>query len=839
MGQRRQRIRTELLIAFTLAVIAFGATRLFRIYRRERQRETYVKIEQHLQDYLQAALSEEQSRLEDFARGAHGRVRRDAAALLAQTRYLVHRARSGRLRGEPSAAREYEEIRRNFDRVRKGEPAVFPHGESFLRAFYSSIDLSLRRYSVCLPSADGLLERVPLILLLRPSGGTTRWDGTGTRCYEGVICAKPEGLQSSPLGCLQEDQVLGALDDLTEAHSIDSRRVYLLGRGGGGLLTWHVATHFPDRFAGVAIVGECSACIADRRSEGLRGQVGEDMKEVVEFLTSSFCPGSYAENLAGLSPVVVHPLGAGPESGGADNCVVERLRELGYPVEFLEMPVISDSQLPEWAEQYALAKMLGGGRRRTPDHFRFKTASLRHNEAYWVRLDQLGDPVRFSTVEAAVEGEHAEVNTQNVTALSVLPGRMPAGVSRLSVNGVAVALPPGRRPLKLSRARNWQPYRETATGKHRGLSGPFEDVLREPFLVVYGTRGEDKVLKQICRREAMRFADRWAQRHGSRPRLKSDSELTTGDVERLNLLLFGGPGVNSFCRGIVDALPVTFTDDGIAIGERRFQGEDPGILFCYPNPLASGRMIAMVAGATPAALYQAYDRFGLDLDPARPEGYKWFDYAVFDNRSAGIDSYLGVGFFDNRWRFTEAEERRSEGGALWTPQAGVAAELRPQGFPGLLSAADAEGDEVFLSDVRPTSIELHSDAVGFDRSADGRLVRLDGRTFPKALGVRVPSSLSFRLDRHFSVFSAQVGLTGVARSLQLHQQMPTEVVFEVWGDGELLASSKRFFLSDEGGREELVADVQGVRILRLQVRSRPDDGMVMAAGAWGGPTVRR
>ena len=833
VAKRKQRIRTELLIAFTLAVIAFGATRLWRTYRQEQQRESYVRIEQDLRDYLQRPLSEEQDQLEDFARAAHGRVRCDAAALLAQTRRLVQKTRRRGLRAGTAAARKYEDVRRNFERVKQGKPAVFPIGEPFLRAFYSPADLSLNTYSVCAPA--GPSERPPLILTLRPSPGADAGEHLDAPCYEGALSASPQELPADSPIHLREAQVIGTLNDLAQAQSFDPDGVYLFGRGGAGLLAWHVAVHYPDRFAGVAVLGPCPACVG-RPSEGPWPGAAGDVRQAVRFVISSLCPASYAENLARLSPVVIHPLGGGVELA-ADSCIVGRLRELGHAVEFLEVPVRPGEGLPEWTAQYALAKALAAESAGRAEEFRFKTASLRHNRAWWVRLEQLGDPVRFSTVQAAVEGDRAVVKTENVSALTILPDRMPEGVSAVSMNGAEHPLPPGADPLTLHREADWGANRPPGPQKAPGLSGPFEDVLRDAFAVVYGTEGEDEALKKVCRNEARRFADGWEYRHGRRPRLVSDEQFDPREMERVNLLLFGGPEVNGISRRIGDRLSVRLEGGGVKIAGREYRGDGVGVLFCHLNPLAPDRMIAMVAGPTPGALYQAYDRFGLDLDRARPEGHKWFDYAVFDARTAGPESYLEVGFFDNGWAPPQAGQAPEDGGVFWTREAAVAADLRPQRFPALASAADAGEDEVFLSRVRPAFRGPETDAVGFDRSVAGGTIRLGGQSFSNGLGVRVPASLSFRLDGEFRTFRVSVGLTEAGR-------LPGSgdargVVFEVRGDGELLERSEALPINGGPGVEDLTVDVTGVRSLTLYVRPVPDDAEVGAGAAWAQAIVLR
>jgi len=255
--------------------------------------------------------------------------------------------------------------------------------------------------------------------------------------------------------------------------------------------------------------------------------------------------------------------------------------------------------------------------------------------------------------------------------------------------------------------------------------------------------------------------------------------------------------------------------------------------------LSPNHMVALVAGATPEALYQAQDRIGMRLS-WRPYGnYKWFDYALFGARTAGTETLVAAGLFDNQWQLRPKGDGPAGGGAEWRGDPAARETLLPQTFPLLGSASESEEDQVLLCDVRPLAIEQDYGAVAFDRSCEGTAIRLAGEEFQRGLGVRSPSVIRFMLGGQFRSFSATVGLTDGGPP-SASSAVSGEVVFQVEGDGLRLATSLPLSRKGDGNTSApLSADVEGVRVLTLTVlpsgaRSEPGTSCV-----WGAPTVSR
>ena len=808
----------------------------------------YHRLVQDLTDVAQAA-DAGREQLVGLALEGKGRLQKDAAALLMQLTHLYSQAvASG---DEVDYLRlnlgRLQEIQSNLERIRAGQKLYELFDGPFLRAYYSQIDGTFQPYSICIPSGYDEGRAFPLIVQFHEYRGFDPFQCISAQCYAGAICVRPEGRRASDYMFLGEEDVLEVIREVCELYNVDRGRIYLTGRAMGGTGSWNLAVHYPDMFAGIMPVAAGADCSALPGRRDWVSDPHEGYGALREFLTSRHSPSSFAENLAHCRVHMVH--------GTADNVVpveharvmADRLRELGYDFQYLEFPQSGHADLPFWAENYALASVFAGPAQRTPARIRFRTADLRHNLAWWLRVDRLLAPDCFSQVRAQLADGEVTIETDNVGALTLLLDRVSASATPdgVRVDGTQMPVPEGMEGRQLSvelcdgRWRVAQPPEGLV--KMRGLSGPFSDVFRDAFMVVYGTAEGSGLWAEIARREAERFAWEWELRYGSPCRLSADGEVEEADMRRFNLLLFGGPQVNSISERMADALPVKLTPDAVTVGGRTYEGEDVGVMLCYPNPLNPDKMIALVAGLSPGALYQACDRTGLWFNWGIYDKYKWFDYAVYDSLTNGPETFRVVGFFDNCWRLPSEERQCSLGGGKqWEGLAEHRRRNRPQRFPRMVELPGAETGSVCLSDVLPSRIRQHRGAVGFDRSYEGGMIRLGQRVFEKGLGIKVPSEITYDLQGRYGWFRATVGLTDPPGGGPTPAKVvPEAALFEVRGDGRVLHRSHVLgWQEGQPGYAEVAVNVAAVEELTLKVESV--SGVIPplhGSAAWADPVV--
>ncbi len=826
MRKQPQKVRLGFLIFLTLTVLAFGVVNLLRTYQGSQERATIARTEKQVRTLAEGALQTEHQKLVRFARDEQGRTGRDAAALLAEVRWLqtLSSLPAGR-RGREDVAALSEQVQQNLARLQAGSPAVFPRGEPFLRGCYSTVDGTLQPYGIVVPEGYTDSYSYPLVVTISAqTGGQVPFQSTPP--YGGAVSVLAAPDPAGEFGNIGVEELVSVLRDVTLTYSIDPKRVYLIGHEHGADVAWHAAVSYPELFAGLVlfdVTNSCPAGAAEEQGASPLLQPDPTLQQMADFIAASRCPDSYVGNLAHTRVVLLQNAGGDRAALRGARAIAENLRTAGASVEYLEFPLAPGRNFPDWTQQYAIASVMSRAGTLRPAQFAYRTASIRNRHAWWVRLDALGSaPARFSTVSGKLQGDVAEVTTDNVSALTLVPDRLPRGISAVSVDGTRFDAP--AKPVALNRSGGkWSSGQVAGLLKREGLSGPFSDVLRDHFLIVYGTSGDDDTLKQFVRLAAQNLAGRVRTALGLNAEVKADADVTDQDRERMNLVLFGGPDVNSVSAQVAGGLPVRLQGGKALVGEQAYEGDDLGVLVCYPNPANPDRMVAMVAGATPAAFYQVLNRFSW----ASAGGYKWFDYAVFDDRTAGPDSCLALGIFDDRWRLPSADA-----GAAWTATAAARADLVPQHFPALHSAAQSQEADVQLSDVRPTHAEQAYGAVDFNRTRAGRAIRLGGQTFENGLGVSGRSSVTFDLGGRFAVLKATVGVISAPAGAP-------DVMFDVLGDGQMQAVFGPVNTGRDAAGVAIEADVRGVSSLTLRTRPVTGDDGAGIDCVWAGAEVSR
>ena len=384
--------------------------------------------------------------------------------------------------------------------------------------------------------------------------------------------------------------------------------------------------------------------------------------------------------------------------------------------------------------------MLSQKRQAAPERVRYKTAALRHDGAYWVRIERFVEPLKFAEIDARHLGEgRFEVTTSNVAAFSLnLPKDW--NLREVTLDGQAMRVE-GPPTFTRSARGTWSAGKlPDSLAKKKGLEGPIGDAFLGSFLLVRGTASDDPWEREVIRREVEARAHDWQRMFNCRPRVKDDTAVTDDDIAQHHLVLYGGPSANALTARIAGKLPIAIERDRIRVNGKTFQGSDVGVKLCYPNPLNPERYAVVFAGLSPDALDQVNNRFGNWFGWGPFDNYDWFDYGVFDGRTLSPETFLCVGFFDQawgldaRWRFFGDD--------------GIRALRPPQRAPRLHALPDPPPAELYLSDLAPSLIDQHKGIVGYDRSFEGNELTLgaDGRTFRRGLGVRPPSTIDYAID---------------------------------------------------------------------------------------------
>lgn len=128
-----------------------------------------------------------------------------------------------------------------------------------------------------------------------------------------------------------------------------------------------------------------------------------------------------------------------------------------------------------------------------------------------------------------------------------------------------------------------------------------------------------------------------------------------------------------------------------------------------------------------------------------------------------------------------------------------------------------QGEFVYLSDLNWTSAQSPYHSAQKDRAASGQPLRIGGVTYDKGVGVHSHSELVYNIGGQYARFTAQVGIDDYVGN----GSSDGSAVFQVWGDGVLLAASRRLTGADSA--ELLDVDVTGVQQLRLVTTTGGDN----------------
>jgi len=548
------------------------------------------------------------------------------------------------------------------------DPYADRRGEVQRRGYRSAVDGKLHHYALYVPPGwrEKGDQRFGLVVALHGLNGVpmkTMQSLFGIPLEEGetklhrarhpaplgsapMFAVAPEGFGNSGYHQYGERDVLEVIGRVAERYRIDPARIYVTGPSMGGIGAGAIPLRNPDLFAAAAPLCGYHSLANYSSLKGVPFLPWE------EHLASFRSNADWAENGRHLPMYIVHGTRDNPRHSAI---LVERYKLLGYDVTY-ETP---DAGHNVWDETYANRRIFTHfaryWKRPHPRRVTLRTARLRYNRSYWLRIDEATDFGAWAEIDGVWGKDgRVEITTENVAAFTVARDEELAGegapTPTFVVDGEAV--PAGGSAsggFGFHRAGDrWaagapEPCRGPC--KRPGLTGPIDDVFYEPLLFVYGTADGDETA--LARRliEGMR-----------RPRggvtvdwpMEADVEVSDEDIAAHSLVIVGTPGGNSLLARIADRLPLRVDGGAIVAGGKRFAGERVAASFVYPNPLNPERYVLVHTAVTAAGLFYAGHLPTLLPDWVVYDGSSWGRAGglVFNERKI-----LAGGLFDRSWQF--------------------------------------------------------------------------------------------------------------------------------------------------------------------------------------------
>ncbi|HRT94917.1 MAG TPA: NPCBM/NEW2 domain-containing protein [Planctomycetota bacterium] len=617
----------------------------------------------------------------------------------------------------------------------------------------SALDGAELPTSVAVPEGWDGQTPLPLVLDLHAAGVREMADCFPVRPYPGVLCITPLARGSHDYRGPQMTAVEECLADVRRRYPVST--LLVTGASMGGTGAWLFAQRHAGELSGLA------PWMGNADPDAWKGLWEDDERSVLS-------PAGRACELAqrGRMPVAR----VGQLAGRPDLPIY-----IGHGVADTIVPVAHGDSMA------AKLKALGAG-------------NLRYD-----RFDGVGHggfPVtRDERIAWLLANPPAE------------PGELVAVIPPLTFVADMAGAPPHRVMDPLQEARLLIRDGQFAGGQNvvaehtdRGPSkwrypGPAGFAFENPFRIVVPEDAPDHLA--AC---AAQFAATWKERWGGTGIFPV---TPTAAARPHTVIALGSPAENPAVRAALDGLNIAVAPGSARLFGRQFTGDDIGLILLLPNALDPSAATLVVWGSTPESYRQLWGRFGHVVHLEGDRGRWYFDYAVFDRKTSGPDSFLAIGWFDHEWRFDP--QLLFEGSA----------ELRAA-IPGGHWATEPSRDgRLWLSTLPPDRLESRRGPLAFDRSAgvDAGPLVIQGQRFERGIGMIPPATAAWSLHGRFARFRARVGLerTGMKYPLRYANE---RVRFEVWADGACVAASP--VLSATDGLFELTADIRGAGQIELR-----------------------
>ena len=565
--------------------------------------------------------------------------------------------------------------------------ASWNEGKKQIHAYYSAMDGSVQPYAITLPEGydPGKPARLYVWMHGRQNNTTetefifsqqTFRPGNPPLADQGQIQLDLFGrINSAGWHWAGEADVFEAIQAVEKRFKIDDRRILLRGFSMGGEGAWHIALHYPDRFA----AAEIGAGTWSRRSQmpGLELYQYATLKiweNMEEWALNAFNLPLAAHDGDSDTQIASLP---GPPPGTETHGQLEsslraraQLIKEGFTAEgdpdFLHIQGTPDIFLISLKTGHgtsplvrqrldAFLKEWGDRGQVSPDHIRFVTYTTRYNTDYWVSIDALYEHYVRADIDAerTADGAKYQIGTHNIRRLLL---RETGHATQIEIDGQNLKVRPEPQIVLQKTGAAWKVADGMWPGLHKthALQGPIDDAFLDPFLLVRptGTAWNDTVNQQALRTLA-RFDRLWAKYFRGHPYVKDDRDVTAADMTRYHLVLFGDPGSNRLIAKVLPKLPLRWTRTTVSLAAETVPAGENYPALIYPNPLNPAKYVVLNTGLT------ITDR-EYNGDYGMPE---WGDYALLKVKAGSdVPDMISGGLFNEDWQIARPKRLSNSAG---------------------------------------------------------------------------------------------------------------------------------------------------------------------------------
>ncbi|MGH9721674.1 MAG: hypothetical protein ACRD8O_15810 [Bryobacteraceae bacterium] len=494
-------------------------------------------------------------------------------------------------------------------------PWVAETGRRTMRGYRSGIDGSVQPYGLYVPASNEPSRPIRLDVNLHGRQGRqnevnflTAWaDSKNAQPTDSAqIQLDVFGRMNNAYHWAGEADVFEAIQAVQKRYKIDPARIVLKGFSMGGHGAWFIGLHYPDRW--VALEAGAGSTRSRRLDEANLPAHQQAMLRIFDNLFE------WSLNLHNL-PVA----GYGGELDRqlrASVMVREQLVKEGLhidgepfalaakeiPAIFLVGPQTPHRVHPDSRKRMdAFLREQAERGQRSPERIRFVTYTTRYNRSYWVTLDGLEKHYERSEIDARRSDDRRryDIATKNLARLILREADRAADIS---IDGQTVRVKSAPEIALEKSGASWRQAglrNGSALRKKHALQGPIDDAFLDPFLCVRptGTPWNAAANQQALQR--LEHFDRiHAKYFRGHVRVKDDAEVTGADLKNYHVVLFGDPGSNRLIARLHNKLPLQWTRENIAFGNRTFAAADHLPAMIYPNPANPALYVVLNSGLT-------------------------------------------------------------------------------------------------------------------------------------------------------------------------------------------------------------------------------------------------
>jgi predicted esterase len=529
-----------------------------------------------------------------------------------------------------------------------------PHATR-LATFRSREDGSVQKYGLLPPSADG---PGPFALILSLHGASCDPEPQVASYVPKDWAYVVAPTNTRPYGFDWQDwgrrNAISTLDQVLARHPIDPDRVLLAGHSMGGHGTWHVGISHADRFAGLAPSAGWASLPTYVPFTLRRDVNGADPRllAITQRAVAPDNPFPLLANLRGMPVFVLHGSKDDNVPVFQGRLLAARALEAGAAVTYREVPEMGhwwDDPATPGVDCVDLAAMMdslrGWCRDPLPRSVTLRTYDLGTcDRSHWLTVEEAEHPFDPVTVDArADEDGSITLTSAGARAIAIEPrGLAVPGKIAFTLDGDRLSAAWREGPVRFRKdGMDWKRVDGPPPVARRA---PIKAPFFAPFALVYETGGSPEE-NETARRLAVLDAQAWYLRADGYAPVLPDTAVTAEILAERNLILYATPGGHAILRKVAGALPIRVSRDRITLAGRGYEGS-MATRFAYPNPLAPGRLIEVVAGT---------DRAALELAAASNPCYSgsgYPDFIVYDAeaRRLGWGAVKAAGFFDAEGR---------------------------------------------------------------------------------------------------------------------------------------------------------------------------------------------